>query len=266
MSDSPDAWPVPGPIRGVIFDLHSTLVDQGSAQEWLQRALDVSPHELTPAAADELVAFLDRIWENARVHDPDSLRDLSADAHARVFHRLLAEGPGIDPGLGDALYDCLLDTWHAYDDAVPVLAELTEAGVAIAVLSNVGVPVQHVLDREGISPYADVTVLSWQVGAVKPDAPIFERALAQLGLSPRRGPDGRRQRQGRRRRSTPRHAHADPPAHRRSRARARRRDGARAGTELVLRSLTTGSGLGVLLEHHAKAQQRQIGLMVRDAT
>jgi HAD superfamily hydrolase (TIGR01493 family) len=182
MSNAPASWGTPGPIRGVIFDLHSTLVDQGSAEEWLDLSLARNPHPLDDAERAELVAFLDRIWENARVHDPDSARDLSAEAHRDVFHRLLDEGPGVDASLGDALYASLLDTWHAYDDTAVVLADLQSAGIRIAVLSNVGVPVQHVLDREGISPYADVTVLSWQVGTVKPEPQIFERALTELGL------------------------------------------------------------------------------------
>ena len=183
MSNAREEWATPGPVRGVIFDLHSTLVDQGSAQEWLQRGLEASGHRLDAREAATLASFLDRVWENARLHDPDSLRDLSAAAHHRVFHQLLAEGPGVDPALGDALYDCLLDTWHAYDDAVPVLQQLRAAGVRIAVLSNVGVDVQHVLDREGLAPFCDATVLSWQVGSVKPDAPIFLRALELLELT-----------------------------------------------------------------------------------
>ncbi len=88
------------------------------------------------------------------------------------------------PSLGDALYASLLDTWHAYDDTAPVLADLRRSGVKIAVLSNVGVPIQHVLDREGITPYADATVLSWQVGTVKPEPEIFLRALEELNLGP----------------------------------------------------------------------------------
>ena len=184
MSNPTSAWAVPGPIRGVFFDLHSTLVDQGSADEWLDQALAAHPHPLDDTARSELVAFLDRIWENARLHDPDSTRDLSAAAHRGVFHRLLDEGPGVDAGLGDALYASLLDTWHAYEDTVPVLADLRMSGISIAVLSNVGVPIQHVLDREGITPYADATVLSWQVGTVKPEPGIFLQALTELNLGP----------------------------------------------------------------------------------
>jgi HAD superfamily hydrolase (TIGR01549 family) len=175
-------WPSPAPIRGVIFDIHSTLIDQGSAQEWLDAALAVIPH---PLSADEraiLIAFLDRIWEGARISDPGSSRDLSFADHSRVFHELIAAGPGVDRELANALYDVMLDTWHAYDDTVPTLQALKAAGIRICLLSNAGVPIRSVLDREGVSPLVDAVVLSYEVGCVKPDHRIFRAALSALGL------------------------------------------------------------------------------------
>ena len=182
MTQAHDGWPTPGPIRGVIFDIHSTLVDQGNADEWLDAALAVEPHPLDPAERAAMVAFLDRIWEGARVSDPESTRDLSFEAHSRVFHELIAAGPGVDRGLANALYDVMLDTWHAYDDSIPTLRALREVGVRTCLLSNAGVPIRSVLDRDGISPWVDAVVLSYEVGCVKPDHRIFEAALEALGL------------------------------------------------------------------------------------
>ena len=179
---SNDGWPAPGPIRGVIFDIHSTLVDQGDADHWLDAALAVAPH---PMGADErgrLVAFLDRIWEGARISDPLSTRDLSFADHSRVFHELISAGPGIDPALANALYDVMLDTWQAYDDTVPTLQALRASGISICLLSNAGVPIRTVLDRDGLTPWYDAIVLSYEVGFVKPDPRIFEAALAALDL------------------------------------------------------------------------------------
>lgn len=177
-----NGWPTPGPIHGVIFDIHSTLVDQGDADAWLDAALAVAPHPLTPDERAALVAFLDRIWEGARVSDPESSRDLSFEAHSRVFHELIAAGPGVDRALANALYDVMLDTWHAYDDTIPTLMALRERGVRICLLSNAGVPIRSVLDRDGITPWYDEIVLSYEVGFVKPDVRIFEAALAALDL------------------------------------------------------------------------------------
>ena len=175
-------WPVPGRVDGVVLDIHSTLVDQGDATEWLDRALARAPHPMDAGRRAEVEAFLDRIWEGARVSDPTSSRDLSFADHARVFHGLIEAGPGIDRPLSDALYDVMLDTWHAYDDAVPMLTALRELGVRTCLLSNAGVDIRSVLDREGISDWYDHAVLSYEVGVVKPDPRIFEAALGALDL------------------------------------------------------------------------------------
>lgn len=181
-----DHYPLrpPAPIRGVLFDLHSTLIDQGEATAWLDVALQRAPHALSDADRESLLGWLDRIWEGARIRDPDSLRDLSPEDHYRVFHALLADGPGVDATLGDALHATLLDTWHAYADTVPTLAALHEAGVRIAVISNVGLDVTEVLEREGIAAFADAVVLSKDVGSVKPDVGIFDAALDALQCEP----------------------------------------------------------------------------------
>ena len=182
MSDATERWPVSGPITGVIFDIHATLIDQGDADAWLDAALDAEPHPLSAEERIELVAFLDRIWEGARVKDPASTRDLSFDDHSRVFHELLGDGPAVDRRLANALYDVMLSTWHAYDDTVPTLRELRGMGISTCLLSNAGVPIRSVLDREGVAPWVDHTVLSYEVGSVKPDLRIFRAALGALGM------------------------------------------------------------------------------------
>jgi len=185
MTDGPGIehdWPAPEPIRGVIFDIHSTLVDQGDAVSWLDTALAVAPHPLTPEERSALLAFLDRIWEGARISDPTSSRDLSFEDHSRVFHELIAAGPAVDRSLANALYDTMLSTWHAYDDTVPTLLTLRAAGVRTCLLSNAGVPIRDVLDREGMGGAYDEIVLSYEVGSVKPDPRIFRIALERLGM------------------------------------------------------------------------------------
>lgn len=177
-----NGWPTPGPIRGVIFDIHSTLVDQGDADAWLDAALAVAPHPMTPEHRLEMTSFLDRIWEGARISDPESTRDLSFEAHSRVFHELIEAGPGVDRPLANALYDVMLDTWHTYDDTIPMLQALRARGIRTCLLSNAGVPIRTVLDRDGVTPWFDECVLSYEVGFVKPDVRIFEAALSALAL------------------------------------------------------------------------------------
>ena len=174
----------PQPIQGVIFDLHSTLIDQGSADEWLDAALVRAPVDLSPQERNTLVDFLDLVWENARVHDPDSQRDLDPVLHEQVFHALIDDGPGIDRALASALYATLLDTWHAYADAVPTLIELRSLGMRIGIISNVGVSIRPVLEREGLLEHVDGVTLSCEIGCVKPDARIFHEAANAIGCAP----------------------------------------------------------------------------------
>lgn len=179
-------WPTPGPVRGVIFDIHSTLIDQGDAGSWLDIAIERATESSDGMDRAAVVAFLDRLWEGARISDPTSSRDLSFDDHSRVFHELISASPGVSRPLANALYDAMLDTWHAYDDAVPALTELRELGVRICLLSNAGVPIRTVLDRDELSPLVDAVVLSYEIGAVKPDLQIFQAALDALGHPPER--------------------------------------------------------------------------------
>jgi HAD superfamily hydrolase (TIGR01509 family) len=174
-------------VTTVLFDLHTTLVDGGDADRWLSDALTCSGSTVPDPARADLVAWLDTIWEHAREHDPTSSRDLSPDVHRAVFEATIAAGrPDVGPALVDALYEVMTDQWWAYDDAVGTLRALKEAGVAIGLVSNLGVDVRHVLTREGLLTFLDTVVLSCELGAVKPDPRIFRAALDRLGADPAR--------------------------------------------------------------------------------
>lgn len=177
-------------IRAVLFDFHSTLVDQGDAGAWLAAAwrhagrpgapADEAPGGLGAEGARELTAYLHRIWENSRTVDPDNRRDYDPAVHRQVWDATLARQPHGDQALYDALYATMLDQWVPYDDALPTLRALRAAGIRTAVLSNVGIDLGPVLDASGIRAAVDAVVMSYQVGYAKPDPEIFEHALAQL--------------------------------------------------------------------------------------
>ena len=76
----------PSSIKGVLFDFHSTLVDQGSSESWLEIACESVG--LDPIEYDEIVPKLNSIVEFARIEDPHHERDLSPAAHKEIFTRL----------------------------------------------------------------------------------------------------------------------------------------------------------------------------------
>jgi len=167
------------PIRAVIFDFHATLVDQGEPDTWLDQALaradTANPLDESERAA--LLRRLDDIWIHAREVDPRSERDLSAELHHDVFHEVMRGH--VPDDLRGALYEVMFDQWVAYEEAPRVIGELRRRGIRTAILSNIGIDLRPIMEREGLVP--DAIVLSCEVGVVKPDPGIFEAALAMLG-------------------------------------------------------------------------------------
>jgi HAD superfamily hydrolase (TIGR01509 family) len=182
------------PIRGVIFDLHSTLVHAGDPEGWMAAALALIAEDPTlggrfdpaeaagPVPQADLTVLADHIWDYAREVDPRSDRDLSPELHREVYDRILDRIGIIPPALGDALYRTMLDQWVAYLEAPAVLRSLRERGVATAILSNVGLDPRPTLHRLGLTGLYDAEVFSFEVGVVKPDPAIFELAAKSLGL------------------------------------------------------------------------------------
>ena len=174
------------PVRAVLFDLHTTLVDGGDPHAWLWAAMARTGQAPEPDL-NAAVALLDTIWEHAARIDPQADRDLSPAAHAAVFTELLSTA---DPETGVVfpaaliaeLYRTMLTQWTPYRDTVPMLAALREAGIATALISNVGLDVTGLLATTGLIDYLDVVVLSYQEGTVKPDPAIFMAALDRLGV------------------------------------------------------------------------------------
>jgi HAD superfamily hydrolase (TIGR01509 family) len=181
------------PITAVLFDFHGTLAQVEEPIEWVARAaaacgVDLATEDL-PGLAKALVAagraggplpdavppHLADVWER---------RDLAADAHRSAYVGLAAT---VSPALAAALYERLLapDGWHLYADTVPVLEGLRAAGVAVAVVSNIGFDLRPAAAALGIADLVDAYALSCEVGACKPAPEIFRAAVAELGVAPR---------------------------------------------------------------------------------
>ena len=173
---------LPVSFEGVILDFHSTLVDGGDPDGWIDSALRLLGRpdtELRP----RLRAHLDQIWQHADTFDPKSERDLSSDRHRDVFRRAAALCPGADDELIAALYATMADQWVVFDDALPVLRELKSRGLRTLVLSNIGLDIRGCLARNGLAGLVDAVLLSYEVGVVKPDPAIFALALERLGTT-----------------------------------------------------------------------------------
>jgi putative hydrolase of the HAD superfamily len=96
---------------------------------------------------------------------------------------------GIAPdGLIDAVYREFTDprNYGPYDDVLPVLATLREAGLRLGVVSNFETWLDGLLDDVGVGSFLDVRVISGIEGIEKPDPKIFRLALDRAGVEPER--------------------------------------------------------------------------------
>lgn len=184
-------------IDAVMFDFHGTLAQVEDPITWVRAAAGECgvTLELGPATvlADRLVTA-GRAGGPVPTRVPPHLievwaeRDLYAHAHRAAYIGLAATvATGVD-GLPEALYARLLrpEGWLAYVDAIATLAALKAAGVAIAVVSNIGFDIRPVVAALGMADLIDEYMLSFEVGRCKPDPAIFQKACAALQTDPER--------------------------------------------------------------------------------
>ncbi|PZW00182.1 haloacid dehalogenase superfamily, subfamily IA, variant 3 with third motif having DD or ED/haloacid dehalogenase superfamily, subfamily IA, variant 1 with third motif having Dx(3-4)D or Dx(3-4)E [Micromonospora phaseoli] len=183
------------PVKAVLFDFHGTLAQVEEPGQWVLGAAAACGVELDRTRA---IGLADRLLTAGRAGGPLPARvpphlaelwadrDLYEHAHRGAYTGLAATvDAGID-GFAEALYERLLVPagWIPYPDTTPTLAALREAGVRVAVVSNIGFDIRPLFDAWGLADLVDAFVLSYEVGRCKPDPAIFWRACGLLGVDP----------------------------------------------------------------------------------
>jgi putative hydrolase of the HAD superfamily len=106
---------------------------------------------------------------------------------AEGFGQILQEC-GVEPRAGlvralvEADRELLLADAHLYEDSIPFLENLRSHHVRTAIVSNCSEHTRDLLVKLGVPELVDAVVLSCEVGAAKPSAPIFRHALDRLGV------------------------------------------------------------------------------------
>jgi len=76
------------------------------------------------------------------------------------------------------------DNWVVFDDVIAAIERLRARGVRVGVLSNASSDLVDFLERLGLLPHFDFTVVSALEGTKKPDPRIFAHALRRAGTAP----------------------------------------------------------------------------------
>ncbi|GAA1596196.1 HAD family hydrolase [Actinoplanes couchii] len=201
MHDVPDASNLSThparPVEAVLFDFHGTLAQVEDPLTWVLAAAAACGSTLDRGKATILA---DRLLTAGRAGGPLPTRvpphlaehwadrDLYAHSHRAAYTGLAATVHTDVEGLADALYDRLLEPagWVPYPDTEPTLRKLHEAGVKVAVVSNIAFDIRPLFASWGLDGLVDGFALSYEVGRIKPDPMIFYRACGLLGVDPER--------------------------------------------------------------------------------
>lgn len=172
------------PIRAVLFDWGDTLFESPHAPAVI---LDVARERGLQLDSDDARRIWDELWDAGKTAEEHAKgRDLSMEAHRRVWTALFRRADERVPGIAEPLYERVMDPagWTPYPDTGPTLRALRERQIRIGIVSNHAYDLRRVFEAKGLAPYIDAYALSFEVGVPKPAPEIFGAACRMLGSRP----------------------------------------------------------------------------------
>lgn len=178
-------------LDAVLFDFSGTLFRLEEDESWFAgMELDTDEdREVDAHVQAELMRRLTAPTGRSVTMTPDALkawvnRDLAPHLHREAYLHVLRES-GLARHHAESLYGRVIDPgcWTPYPDTATVLDGLHRRGTKTAVVSNIAFDLRPAFD--GVAG-VDEFVLSFEVGAVKPDPAIFQTALDRLGVAAER--------------------------------------------------------------------------------
>ncbi|MGQ9410387.1 HAD family hydrolase [Mycolicibacterium gilvum] len=174
-------------LDAVLFDFSGTLFRLGEDESWFDgMTLDSAGNrDVDEHVQAELMRRLTAPTGRSVSMTPEALeawmkRDLAPHLHREAYLHVLRES-GLACEHAESLYSRVIDPacWTPYPDTATVLTGLRRRGIRTAVVSNIAFDLRPAFDGVGT---VDEFVLSFEVGAVKPDPSIFQTALDRLGV------------------------------------------------------------------------------------
>ena len=179
-------------FQAVLFDFSGTLFRLEEDQSWFA-GMELELGEDDTRDVDghvqaELMRRLTAPTGRSVNMTPEALqawmnRDLAPHLHREAYLHVLRES-GLARQHAESLYARVIDpaSWTPYPDTATVLAGLHRRGIKTAVVSNIAFDVRPAFENIGVGGEVDEFVLSFEVGAVKPDPAIFATALDRMGV------------------------------------------------------------------------------------
>ncbi len=169
-------------IKAVFFDWMNTLAhpEPDRHEQYCQAArelgIELSPQKVMRGifiADSQLPAGIPPRWSEEKEQEPFIrfqeiiLAEAGVKLPRDVILKLLKRFKQLVEGA----------TWVLYDDVLPTVKALKQRGLILGLISNI------YLGRAGLGPYLDFVVTAKEVGAHKPEPPIFLAALERAGVN-----------------------------------------------------------------------------------
>lgn len=176
----------------VTFDCAQTLVEvTWTPSRSVRYGAEVLGMELPPSAPGQFDAmFLAARSEYERANLPRT--DEALHDFWMMLHRAWLVQSGLDPALAESFVTVSEEAsyrqpsrwFRPYDDVLPCLKRLQDAGVRMAVLSNWDHSLHGILRSMGLTEYFEVIIASLEEGVEKPDPALFRLAFERMGVGP----------------------------------------------------------------------------------
>ncbi|MET7312190.1 HAD-IA family hydrolase [Streptomyces sp. NPDC005571] len=172
----------PAAVRAVLFDFSGTLFQIGTYADRIRAAL---AQPVADAAMDLILCGLEAGLSNPDVIEAQRARDVSSEAHRHAFTTWYASVPELAP-IAEVLYGQLQDPehWVPYADTASTLACLTDHGLVLGVVSDVGWALRKTFAHRGLDGYFAAWVHSYEHHTEKPDPLLFHHACRELDVDP----------------------------------------------------------------------------------
>ncbi len=179
-------------IRGVIFDLGSTLIRfDGSWPDVMAESQAILTDQLEREGfVFDREAFAQEFRRDLEAYYREREHEFVEITTASILRRVMARFgyPAVDDETVQralkSMYLVSEARWHPMDGVHAVLEELHGLGYRLALVSNAGDAenVQRLIDKADLRRYFDPILISASVGLRKPNPALFERVLAEWGL------------------------------------------------------------------------------------
>ncbi|MBF6209559.1 HAD-IA family hydrolase [Nocardia puris] len=178
-------------IEAVLFDFSGTIFRLEEDESWGDELVGADGAAFGVEAKAEILRRMTAPVEQFMTFDAQGQhawdnRDLDPALHRHAYLEVLRHSGVPSEEQAVRLYGRLIDplAWTPYPDTGAVLEFLAAQGIPVGIVSNIAFDLRPALAARGWDRLIDAVALSYEVGAIKPDAKIFHAALDKLGVAP----------------------------------------------------------------------------------